>query len=409
MTSLLPRNSTQLERVLENISQLAVESHEIKALDNPITITEPLLPWLAWAEDVMVWPKEAKSDFYRGLTNASWNTHRQLGTVAGLKSLARFAGSDIVNIITPPAKTYLAARLTKDERNEFLSKYPEIRWFRTLNKGLQQTAFTRGQFLGDNTGASCFPALTEAVERMGEVAYFVKNGQQQLINDYTVATEYDQKIAIDIKQVRIPGRIKNHSFCAQHPLHTVTSDAKKRLFTARLKTAYTDNNEVLRKTVLNPGLRPIDVRYDRVYQQSTRRGLFTTHSFINQTFYKTTADLRIFKQIKLFDPAIPLEPRGISVHLGGTRLGMPAYHAALKVSIRGNCGRHARGVGGHMGLFLNKQDHSALKNTLAALRSGMSVRDKIIINTQTKKTIQSSSLIKSGEFKCGQLSGDINA
>jgi hypothetical protein len=132
--------------------------------------------------------------------------------------------------------------------------------------------------------------------------------------------------------------------------------------------------------------------------------MFTAASYVGQTFYKTTAAERIYKRIKLFDPTIPIERKGMSTHIGGTRLGMPPFTAEMHVSINGKVNQKSNGIGAYLGtLHTLTTDKTNLNNTLAAMRQGMSVRDKILINTQTHNVYRAGSTVKSGDILCGQL------
>lgn len=84
MTSLLPPNSTQLERALE--AALAEETEvPLRTLYNPNTCPAHLLPWLAWAWSVDRWDNDWPEAIKRSVIASAHYVHSHKGTIGALR------------------------------------------------------------------------------------------------------------------------------------------------------------------------------------------------------------------------------------------------------------------------------------------------------------------------------------
>ena len=116
--TLLPPNRTTLESaVAQTLFEREHPVRDITTLYRADILATPLLPWLAWAQDVLVWSEGADQTLRRNLTAAAWAMHRRMGTLAGLREMASYHGATIRRAIVPPAKTYAGVSLTAAERN----------------------------------------------------------------------------------------------------------------------------------------------------------------------------------------------------------------------------------------------------------------------------------------------------
>lgn len=95
--SLLPSNSTPLERAVEMAISKSFARIPLmhRAVWNPDTCPEYLLPWLAWALGVEVWRSEWPVAIKRSRIKASLSIHRHNGTVKAVKDAVRSFGAQI--------------------------------------------------------------------------------------------------------------------------------------------------------------------------------------------------------------------------------------------------------------------------------------------------------------------------
>lgn len=109
MTSLLPPNSTKLERALESVTAMDLPV-QIADLWNPATCPEPLLPWLAWAlhiTDAEGWSLATTTSQRRALLARSVALHKKKGTPWSIRQALIAAGFNDLEIVERlPANRY---------------------------------------------------------------------------------------------------------------------------------------------------------------------------------------------------------------------------------------------------------------------------------------------------------------
>ena len=91
--SILPPNSTSLERALEAALQAMCDLQvPVRDLWNPEICPATHLPWLAWALSVDVWDSGWPEAIKRAVIAASIDVHRRKGTVAAVRRAIAAAG-----------------------------------------------------------------------------------------------------------------------------------------------------------------------------------------------------------------------------------------------------------------------------------------------------------------------------
>jgi phage tail P2-like protein len=93
MMSILPPNSTSLERAFEAALQEMCDLQvPVRDLWNPETCPDTHLPWLAWALSVDVWESGWPEEIKREVIAASIGVHRRKGTVGAVRRAIAAAG-----------------------------------------------------------------------------------------------------------------------------------------------------------------------------------------------------------------------------------------------------------------------------------------------------------------------------
>jgi len=94
--SLLPPNSTQLERALVNISErLTTVPVPIRDVWNPATCPVNLLPWLAWAMGIETWKSYWPENVKREVIKNAVQIKRRKGTVQSVRDTANAFGASV--------------------------------------------------------------------------------------------------------------------------------------------------------------------------------------------------------------------------------------------------------------------------------------------------------------------------
>lgn len=99
MNSLLPPNTTAMERTLEQVTaRLGELPAPLRDLWNPATCPEHLLPWLAWAFSVDRWEEAWNVEQKRQIIATAVAIHRRKGTPAAVREVIEliFGGGEIL-------------------------------------------------------------------------------------------------------------------------------------------------------------------------------------------------------------------------------------------------------------------------------------------------------------------------
>jgi hypothetical protein len=390
--SLLPR-ATPLERAVESAAATGLTPNALRTLYRPADIAAPLLPWLAWGENVPVWPADEAER--RAVVAESWRLHRLRGTLGGLRAITRYVGVDITRAITPPAKAYASPALTRAERNAFVARYPQLRIYRHRTAG-QRVGLHAGDCLGRHP-----PAQSDALLRILPRAYLWRDGVEAELTVIERTTVSTSRVAESstVTEVAIPGAAGRLAFAGRHPHYLTVTEAPRRFYRVALRQAYQDSADALRRVAATPGLMPIDVRPDAVAQTGTAHGVHAGQ-FVARHLTPSDAADRIYQRLYLHDPDIDVHHRTATLHLNAGRLGMPPHHAELSVRIPG--ARHPLAAWRYVRGHLVATDKSRLTDCIEALRWMARASDRIALNTTVKSPATAGETVISGAILAGQ-------
>lgn len=346
----------------------------------------------------------------RGLIKTSIQYHRLKGTLEGFRWAARLAKSAVVRAIQPPAKIYCGTALTVPERNAFLQNYPQLRLYPYRNRGVRVGMMCRGSFCsavdleGPARAAWCFPEISDAVTRLGEVGYLYRDGQETKIftmwrEDGTVEVRRGSRAGF--------GKFCNRLAAVDYPRQT---DAAARIYRTRFSGPYAYTGETLHLRTVTPGLDPILIHYEMVALRGQAVGVFLgarqtapcRWAHVARWLVDHRAGDRMFKRWHLFDEDVPVLKRGVSLFVGAQRFGMPAFHAEILTSIPGQ--HSPRIVGMYTTGFLPTGEHRKLDDTLGAYRSVTRYADRVKVNTKAHSKIRALTTRRaSPHLLCGQF------
>ena len=83
--SLLPSNSTYLERVLEAAREQGIDPEVIRGVADSARCPPHFLPWLGWSLKVEGWEAANTEEQQRGLTREAIPIHKTKGTVGAIR------------------------------------------------------------------------------------------------------------------------------------------------------------------------------------------------------------------------------------------------------------------------------------------------------------------------------------
>lgn len=404
MNALLPPNATVLERALATVGADLVDVPvPLHLLKSPDAIPEHLLPYLAWELSVDIWDDAWAVEVKRDVVRRAMHMHALKGTLEGARQHVRLVGSEVVAARVPPDGFYPEPSLTKDEREAFLSRFRQLRFYPFRERSTAK----RAAFLGRGWGLSrlfigrFYPATTDAAARIGTRTFvFDPLTDQEVAATRVVRTDTtEESVATTLEQVSIPGLRSGRLFAGDQPraaAYTAAGVSRARVYTLRRDVATTVQTQSLHLTTTLPSVEPIDVRPKRV-AITGRRGfgsLFcrrggeaTEFTAPGRIFLPpSSANLRIYDVIYLHDPdRVRRGARRARAFVGRIRLGMPPYHAQLSVRIPRK--RSRKTFGRFLTGFLVRSDYSDLARARDALAVSKAVRDKILMTTRTLRPL----------------------
>lgn len=329
-----PSNTTDGERALEEAVAPPTEGIDtIETLQDPLRTPAASLPWLGWAFDVPFWPDNETDR--RRVVARSFKSHQQMGTLASMRELARFANAPLMAAYLPPAKTFAGVNLTEAEREAFLARMPSIYVWPFRNEGKAVSMFV-GDFIG---GTRRCTARTDALVRSGDYLEYVDpdTGETTPLNTMELDRLTETRLAHRNLSVKLPGKAHGVFLGIPPARFIVKSDAADRLYTIALETPYQSPQDQWRMLSVRPSLDPVNGFYEQVRLPGVARGVFLGRPLGNSFLVRSDAGARIGKRLRLFDKTrvSAIARRRSSLYLGANRLGKQLpHHARLALDTR---------------------------------------------------------------------------
>lgn len=417
VNTLQPINATRWERAQETASGERwplVDVDIIRRYQDPWTCPEHLLNFLAFELSVDIWNKEWPDAKKRYVIANSIRLHRLKGTKQGIAEHIGIADAELKRAIVPPAKTFLMPALTLDERKAFLARFPQLRIYPFVTRSHQRYGHFTSQAYGRakaflNDG---FPADVGTQNRWVRIAKQWDRGVETVLTSRTVHKEHiGSYVDNEYDEVILPSDPSKAIFLTTAPkarlflIHDL--GVAQRTITVPRADSYDWFEGRAEYTTVQPDLGFIDVRPEMVSEVHPGQpgALYPgagKKQFIGGKFVPPTISWKhIFERWYLLDPDRVPDQRKRSVHLGYTRLGMPAFNAELLVAVRGQ--RRPREVWGFVSGHLRQHDPRPLDAAVDSVRTSKAARDKILINTKTKRLPRAGDRLKVGSTKVGQL------
>lgn len=392
---LLPPNATPLERAASSaMGPWTVGDSVLATLQNPARIPAHLLPHMAMAEDVPVWPQgEAQR---RAVIAASPRLHALIGTPRGLRELARLAGAHIERLEMPPAKTFLGF-WDAESRAQWLAAHPEMRIY-----SQRERAPCEGLMLGHGyvaTGAEP-PARTSAMARSvvrAEIRY--PSGQVMPLTTHGwSAMDQEHTATVDLARSAVAR--------GQHlgqPLQGVASraDASTRYWRVQAVN-YRERLQLLTLKQMAPSLAPLAPDAEPVAERAPRPHVLCAGLPLGGFTVRSDSARRMYARIRLHDPAVANVPKHGPSYLGFTRLSSPPFIALASVRMPERHQPFAM-VGSAMNAALSAGGaRERMAPVLDAMDWARAAHDKVLVRTRLHATARASRIYKAGAVLAGQ-------
>lgn len=455
---LLPRNASPLERALsaatERLDQIPVP---IDTLWNPERCPAHLLPWLAWALSVDIWNDAWSEAKKRYVCAQSFTLHKLKGTLEGIRRHVDLAGARLVRAIRPPDQPFLGSDLTREERAAWLGRFPQIRIFahRDIAPNSPEALLGGSAAIAENDllylGAgpaheppsegeiaedTFFCVETDAAARVGRRAFLWDKGPHPLATGEETPLRWlertvkrDEIVYYDHEQVLIPATDPNLVFCetmifGDGPIgefFPTENTAGNRIVSVYVERNTTIDDPQFTMRTIAPSLTPINIVSEKVAERGFAHAgveLFcgdrlryldpktqehnSVETFLDGYLVENDAGLRLYDRLYLHDAARGEASIDTTMYFGDCRLGMPAYHAELRVEVLGR--REPWSFGEFLGGFFEERDDRALNRALDAIECSMSGRDTIHVRTALMQPITTRNRISTRDgFRSGDL------
>lgn len=362
-----------------------IRAELIRDIWDPDTCPIDLLPYLAWAMGVEYW-----DDNWRESTKRNWVAYQLTfksvrGTARALYDIINYAGRDISangytldKITTRPQQVFSGPSLTKEQREDWLKRLPQVRTWRMRESGI---AAPKKSFYSSSSQfhlrlhnhrfcfGGAFSVPSTAIERLKRRARWVVNNVEQNV------TVTDFGSYFQLHRSGVAGRrvFSNRTFNRRSCY--IPSDAWKRLITIEPTPRLPwrgASTPTLQAVVSEPEIVKVPgLRKHSVFNNTPMRGFFVP----------TSAPFRLFQRFPVLDPDIRPFRRHPCQFMGTGRYGFPPFTAWLDVSVYNKVCPWAAGFGFHKPRlkFWVPHDDRPMARVRLAVRSAKSLRDKILI------------------------------
>lgn len=391
-SQLLYRAATGLERAFADVDSeriTTINAELIRAIWDPWQCPAKLLAYLAWANSVEFW-----NDDWSETTKRAWIAVQFLfkslrGTRRSLEMAVSYAGRDVspfgyhvVDVTTAPKQVFSGPSLTRDQREDWLQKLPQVRVWRRNEVGFSSefkafygsSAYNRlhsRRFCidGPSTGKLTAPTPSTAIERLKRVARWVEHGVETDVR----VTDFGSFFQLHKSGLEDGSVYSNKPFGLSR--HYIPSTARNRLITINPTPTLPWRSQ------MTPSLQAVTSEPERVKVSGLRKQSVFSNTPIANFFVPTTAPYRIFQRYAVLDPTIRQLRRAPIQFMGVGRYGFPAFTAWAKVTITGKL--HPKAAGFEYWVpktkFYIPHNGIPLERVRQAVQSSKSLRDKILL------------------------------
>jgi phage tail-like protein len=321
---LLPPSETPLDKALAAVSKRYEEMNApTRAIWNPWTCPPDFLTLLAHAFSVDLWEEEWSGTRKRAIIANAIRMHREKGTEAGLRSYLYYTPGLIKSLLAPPQRVYSGPSPTKEAREAWLSRLPQVRVWRSFEQGdFGGKVFSGGPSAKMFVGG-CFFAPSTAITRLKRRARWVVDGK-----------ETEERVSEFGSYFRLHrrGNLGDGAFCNSVAVvkFFIPSTASKRIMTVAPKQAAPWKTPI-RASLVAVQSEPTLVKERGVAPASVFSGGRSAKDF----FVPSTAWRRVYLRFPVDDESRPFRAGPSIQFMGLDRYGWPAHTARVKLSIPG--------------------------------------------------------------------------
>jgi len=371
---LLPRNATAFERVLSAVgARMAGLPVDIDLLKRPYDVPAQFLPHLAFELSADIWEDDWNETRKRAVTAAALLLQAKKGTAYCLREYARYVDADVSKIERPPMGVFSGASLSKEAREAWLSRLPQVRLYdhRVVSYAPKRKAFLAAPSAISLHGAPF--ALNWSVSIPSTALLHHQRKAVWVVNGVETDTTVTNDGSIEI--LHIPSQAGKSIFCSrpfQPGRYYIPTTASSRLLSIAPQPGLSWRSPI------TPSLIAVSSAPELITVDGTRGYSVFCDVVFHGYFIPTTAPERIFHRYAVLDGSTP--PRGAAVQFMGVGCyGWPRHYARVTISVPGKRSAFAAGSGIVAALqrFWIPHNGEPLQKALRGLRAAKRLSDHI--------------------------------
>jgi phage tail P2-like protein len=377
MDHVLSPNATSYERTLaDQVNQILNLDVPIRELWDPWKCPERLLPYLAWALSIDIWDSSWPLTKRRSVVANAIKHHQIKGTLKAIETYVDLVGGKIIKATTPPAKVFSGASLSKDQREAWLAKLPQVRIYQRYLLGAAKRRIFSGGSRYSSFIEKKFPTPNEAVDRLSKRAVWVVDG-----------VETDTKIDNqgNFFRVFIKAVLPHSTFC-----NTPLNMKKKFLVPSTASSRIVTIAPIMQspwRVAVGPQLEPVSTTPEMV-TISAKEGhaVYSGRPIHNRFFVPSMAPFQTYERYAVNDGSVVSTKRPTIQFMGVGRYGIEPHSAELKIRMQSQWSRHKARFGtfAPRTRFFTPHDGALMTKNRQAIIAAKRLSDKILLDTNTK-------------------------
>jgi hypothetical protein len=392
VTPLIPR-ATPLEAALERATaaRLALPAQAVGTTNDPWACPADPLGFLAWSLSLELWDERWPEVKKRQVCADALTLHRKKTTLAGIRAHLALVDCTLERAIRPPARGFLRAAMTEEQRAAWLDSLPQLRLYPLVTRGVavrrEFGSGPAGRFFHGQGHLRANRGLDLAHTR----ATFADRGVEREIG-YDTAADGTVRLMI--------GRSARRGWYGRGYAgdgFASGTAAASGIVTMRL-------GDDVGQFAIEAGLAPVDVRPTRVAQPrvAPRARAFSGRHRAGTFLRASWAPNLVYDRVSLHAPDRLGERRRTRSFHGRGRFGIRPFTAELRVAVPMHrpCARTGAWAGSG---FRSSASLRPLSRALEAIRVSKALRDTVLVDTTTTRQVRFGDGLAFGFFAFGEI------
>lgn len=374
---------------------LTINAELIRDNWDPFKVATRNIGFLAFAMGVTLWDDEWPEQTKRQWIADQWEFKAKRGTEEAFRMALSLWGYTLVEVLTPPQGFYASEEFTKEQRDAWLARMPQlrIRVGRTTGKANPADEW----FAGESFAGEAFAMPNDGHLLLNRRGFLRQNGVDTPLQSVVTTTSVSNRVVTDVERIAIPGVssqgwFAGEDFVGEEDKFTNVAEVEARLVTVRLDRSYVHEESTLGLTTADVGLEPLDVRYQRISDIGDGTDAwFAGVDFAGEAFaLPDDAGELLADVLFLHDPSVAVPMTAGISFAGVDRVGIEPNTAELMIDLH-----QVAEAGGWFAdksfageSFAIEDDDKARDNALRACVAAKALRDTVLVSFAPRRPLQ---------------------